>query len=81
MVKNLSILILERFFLDLASLGEVRKSISRSISFSLIIIDLKVVSKELLGSMDLEKAQAFYIHKLIDVIIVSKDKDLIFAAF
>lgn len=37
--------------------------------------------KELLGPTDLVRTQAFYIHKLTEVIMVSKDEDLIFAAF
>ncbi len=80
-MKTLSILILERFFLGLASLGEARQSISHSISFSLTIIDSEVVSRELLGPADLTRAQAFRIHESTEVIMVSKDEDLIFATF
>ncbi len=80
-MENLSILISERFFFGLASLEEARQSISRSISFSLTIIDLEVVSREFLGPANLTRAQAFCIHKSTEVIMVSKDEDLIFAAF
>ncbi len=80
-MKNLSILISECFFLGLASLGEARQSISRSISFSLTIINSEVELRELFGPADLKKAQAFCIYELTEVIIVSKDKDLVFAAF
>ncbi len=80
-MKNLSILISERFFLDLASLEEARQSLSRSISFCLMIIDLEVVSRELLGPADLTRAQAFHIHESTEVIMISKDEDLVFAAF
>ncbi len=80
-MKNLSVLISERFFLGLASLGEARQSISRSISFSLTIIDSEVVSRELLGLADLTRAQAFRIHESMEVIMVSKNEDLVFAAF
>ena len=80
-MKNLSILLSECFFLGLAFLEEARQSISCSISFSLTIIDLKVVSRKLLGATDLVRAQAFCIHELTKIIIVSKDKDLVFAAF
>ncbi len=79
-MKNLSILILERFFLGLAPLWEARQNISRSISFSLTIIDLEVVSRELLGPADLTRAQAFRIHESTKVVMVSKDEDLAFAA-
>ncbi len=80
-MKNLSILILERFFLGLTSLGEARQSISRSISFSLTIIDLEVVLRELLGPADLTRAQAFRIYESTEVIMISKDGNLVFAAF
>ncbi len=46
-----------------------------------MIIDLEVVLKELLGPANLTRAQVFHIYELIEVIMVSKDKDLIFAAF
>ena len=79
-MKNLSILISKCFFLSLAPLWKAKQNISHSISFSLTIIDSKVVSRELLGPADLIKAQVFYIHKLIEVVIVSKNEDLIFPA-
>ncbi len=46
-----------------------------------MIIDLIVVLRELLGPADLMKAQVLRIHESTDVIMVSKDKDLVFAAF
>ena len=79
-MKNLSIFILECFFLSLAFLWEAKQSITRSIYFSLIIIDSEMVLKELLGLADLTKAQIYCIHKLTEVVIVSKDEDLVFAA-
>ena len=81
MIKNLSILILKRYFLGLALLWEVREDISRNISLSLTIIDLEVVSRELLGPADLMRAQAFCIHEWMEVIIVSQNKNLVFAVF
>ncbi len=80
-MKNLGVLISESLFFGLASLGEARQSISHSISLSLTIIDLEVVLRELLGPTDLTRAQAFRIHKLTEVIMVSKDNDFVFAAF
>ncbi len=77
-MENLGVFISESHFLGLASLGEARQGISRSISFSLTIINSEVVSRELLGPSDLTKAQAFRIHESTEVIMVSKDKDLIF---
>ncbi len=80
-MKNLGVLISKSLFLGLASLGEARQGISRNISLSLTIIDLEVVSRELLGPADLTRAQTFRIYKLMEIIMVSKDKDLVFAAF
>ncbi len=79
-MENLGVFISESLFFSLASLGEARQGISRNISLSLTIIDLKVVSRELLGPTDLTRAQAFHIQKSTEVIMVSKDKDLLFAA-
>ncbi len=80
-MENLGVLIFENLFLGLASLGETRQGISHSISLFLTIIDSEVVSKELLGPANLTKTQAFCIYKSTEIIIVSKDKDLVFAAF
>lgn len=41
-----------------------------------MIIDLKVVSRELLDSADLMTDQVFYIYDLLKVIMVSKNKNL-----
>ena len=40
-----------------------------------------MVLKEFLGLANLAKAQIFYIHKLMGVFMINKDKDLIFIAF
>lgn len=55
-IKNLSIFISGYFFLSLVLLWEVKQSISWNISFSLMIINLEVVSKKFLGPADLTKA-------------------------
>ena len=84
-MKNLSILILKHFFLSLASVEEAKQVISRTISHSislfLIIIDLEVVSRELLSPADLTRAQGLCIYELIEVFMVSKDEDLVFVVF
>ncbi len=81
MMENLGVFISESLFLGLASPREAKQSISRSISLSLTIIDLKVVSRELLDLVDLMRAQAFRIHESTEVIIVNTDEDLVFAVF
>lgn len=80
-MKNLGIFINESFFLSLTFLREVKQSINCNISLSLVIFDLKMVSKELLGLIGLTKIQVFHNHKSTEIIIVSKDKDLIFIVF
>ncbi len=80
-MKNLGVLICECLILSLASLGEAKQSISHSISLSLMIINSEVVLRELLGQTDLTRAQAFCIDESTEVIMVSKDENLGFAAF
>ena len=80
-MKNLSIFILEHFFLSLISLREAKQSICRSISFFLMIIYLKVVLRELLSLADLIRAQVFYIYELTEIVMVNKDKNFVFATF
>ncbi len=80
-MKNLRILISESLFLGLTSLREAKQGISCSISLSLTIIDLEVVSRELLGLSDLTRAQTLCIYELAEVIMVIQDKNLVFAAF
>lgn len=40
-----------------------------------------MVLREFLDSVDLVRAQTLYIYKLTEVVVVSEDKDLIFAVF
>lgn len=81
MIKNLNIFIFVYFCLYLTFLGEIRHNINHNMNISLIIIDLKIISQELLDFVDLMRTQVFSIYKLIKVVIVSIDKDLIFAVF
>ncbi len=80
-MENLEVLIFESFFLGLTSLRKARQSISCNISLSQIIIDTKVVSRELLRLADLIRAQTLCIYESAEVIMVNKDKNLIFAIF
>ncbi len=80
-MENLEILIFESLLLDLASLKGTRQGISRNISLSLTIIDLEVVLRELLGLVNLIRTQTLCINESAEVIMASKDKDLVFAAF
>ncbi len=67
------------FCIIVAFLWEAKQSIGRSISFLLTIIDLEIVSRELLGLVDLTRVQAFYIYQSTEVVIVINDKNLVFA--
>ena len=40
-----------------------------------------MIAKKLLSQADLARTQAFCIHELLKVIVVSKNKDLVFATF
>lgn len=81
MMKNMRILIFESFFLGLGFLEKARRDISSRISFSLIIIDSDMISREFLYLADLTKTQTFCIHELGEVIMVNKVKNLIFVGF
>ena len=80
-IKNLNILISKRFFFSLTLLWEAKQSISRNISFSLMIINLKVVLREFLHLVDLTRAHVFCIYESTKIVIVSKNKNLIFIIF
>ncbi len=80
-MEDLGVLISKSLFLGLAFLEEASQGISRSISLFLTIINSEVVSRELLGAADLTRAQAFCIHESAEVIVISKDEELVFATF
>lgn len=81
MIKNLGVLISESFFLGLAPLKETKQGINYSISLFLMIINLEMILREVLGPEDLAKAQTLDIHKLTEVIVVNEDENLVFVAF
>ncbi len=80
-MKNLGVFLSESLFLGLASLKEARQSITRSVSFFLMVINSEVISRELLGPANLARAQTLRISESTEIVVVSDDKDLIFAAF
>ena len=51
------------------------------IYFVLPIIDLKMMSKKLLGPTDLSKAQILCIYKVTKIVVIYKNKYLILAIF
>ena len=58
-----------------------RQDISSSISFDLMIVNLKAVTGEFLGLADLFEAQTLCIHESAEVIMVNKYKDFMLRAF
>lgn len=80
-MKNLGIFISESLFFKLIPLEKTWYSVYSYICFFLIILNLEMVSGELLGPINLLRAKTFGIHKLTEVIVVNKDKNLIFVAF
>ena len=81
MMENLGILNSKLFFLIEALIRQVRQYVCCSIYFTLTIINSKIVTRELLVSTKLTRAQTIYIHELLAIIIVSKNKEVMFAAF
>lgn len=69
-MKNLDIFDLKFFFFIENLLKKGKKSICSLIIFVLLVINLKVILKEFLSLTNLSKAQAFYIHKPIKIIII-----------
>lgn len=80
-MKNFNILIFEHFFPCLTFLWKLKQNISCNISFSLIIIDFEIISREFLSLVDLARIEAFCSYKLTEIIMVSKDNNLVFIAF
>ena len=58
-----------------------KKNISSSIGLMLIIVNPKIVLKQLLSLVDLSKTQAFYIQKVTQFVIVHKNKDFMLIIF
>lgn len=61
---------LKIFFFIKAFFKKAKKNICSSIGLALLRIDLKIISKKLLGLLNLGKAQTFSIHKLMGIVIV-----------
>lgn len=75
-MKILRIFISGRLFLSRTFLWKSRQDVSHNISLSPTIIDSKIALQVFLGLANLTKTQVLCIHELIEVIMVSKNKDL-----
>ena len=69
-MKNLSVFGSKLFFFIEAPLGEAREGVCSSIGLALAIVDLKMIPGELLGPLDLTRAQALHIHKPSEIIMI-----------
>lgn len=72
---------MESLFLGLVTLEEAKQGIGHSVCLVLVMINLKIVPKKLLGLSDLLRGQVFGIYKSIEIVVVSKNKNLILATF
>ena len=81
MMKDSATLSLKFIFLILASLRKLLQSICSYICFVLPVVDLKMVLEELLGSMDLFRAQALCIYKATKIVVICEDGHFVLAAF
>ena len=80
-VQDLDVFGTEGFFLFCILLRVLKQSISSSISLFLMIIDLKVVARELLSLVVLSGAQALCLHEPTEVVVVSEYKHLMLKPF
>ena len=80
-MKDLAMFSLKLMFFILVSLGKLQQSICSCICLAYAIVNLEIVSRELLGLADLSRAQSFHIYEATKVIIICKDKDLMLTLF
>ena len=80
-MKDLAIFSSELIFLILTFLRKSQQSICSCICFVLVVVNLKIVLRELLNPMDLSGACVFYIYKVTKVVMAYEDKYFMFAAF
>ena len=59
----------------------LRQSISNSISLAILIIDLEVVTKEILSPANLFRVQTFCIHETMEIVVIDKYEYLMLRAF
>ena len=80
-MQNLDVLRLEGLFLLSTPLRVSRQGIGSSVSLDLTIVDLEVITRELLGPADLSGAQTLCVHKPAEVVVVGKHKNFLSRAF
>lgn len=80
-MQDLGVLSLKSGFFFNTLLKILWQDIISSISFALIIINLKVVSGPFLSITDLPKTRVFHVFKLLEITMVYKHKNIIPATF
>ena len=81
MVKNSEVFSAKGVFFLNTLPRVLRQSVDSSVCLALAVIDLEVVARKFLSPIDLSKAQTFCIYELTKVVVVCKDKNLVFATF
>ena len=80
-MQNLDVLRLEGFFFLGTLLRVSKQGIGSSVSLALTIVNLEVVTRELLGLADLSGAQTVCVHEPAEVVVVGEYKHLMLGAF
>ena len=80
-LQDFDVLCSEGIFLLCIPLEISRQGISSSVSLALTIVDLKVVTRELLGLADLFGAQILRVYKLAEVVVIGDYEHLMMGAF
>ena len=74
-MEDFDILRAEDFFLLCTLLRVSRQGISSPVSLALTIVDLEVVTRELLGPADLSGAQTLRVHESAEVVMVGEHEN------
>ena len=80
-MQDLDILDVEDLFLFCTSLTVSRQGIGSFVSLALTLVNLEVVTRELLGPADLSGAQTLCVHKLAEVVVIGEYKHLMLGVF
>ena len=79
-MQNLDVLRSEGLFFLSTPLRVSRQGIGSSVSLALTILDLEVVTRELLGLADLSRAQTLRLHEPTEVVVVGKHENFMLKA-
>ena len=80
-MRDLAIFSSKLIFFILVLLQKPWQNICSLIYFVIAVVDSKIVLGELLDSMDLSKAQDFYIHKATKLVVICEEDFFVFTAF